>query len=160
MNGGEKMSGLSGWAAAISICAVICTIVELMVSDSKLEKTVRFVLGAFMLCAILMPIGDMVAEISDIDFSQTMTESTDEKFNEQKKKLMENQISSLVSNTLAEKNIYPQKTEVSMDIDESSGISMVSVTVILKKEDAEKANTVTDTIKTQLGLECNTVFAD
>lgn len=154
------MNSFSGWAAAISICAVICTIIEMLISDSKLEKTVRFVLGAFMLCAIILPIGEMISEFSDIDINQTIETDTDERFNEQRQEILEKQIVSLVDSTLAEKNIYPQKTEVSMDIDEDLSISMVSVTVVLEKKDVEKANIVTDTIKTELGLECNTVFAD
>ncbi len=154
------MNGISSWATAISICAIICTIVEMLISDSKLEKTVRFVLGAFMICAIIMPITDMTDEISEVDFNITMSDDSKEKFDIQKIELFKKQISSLVTSILSEENIYPQKIDVNMDIDENNSISIISVTVVLKKQDVEKANRVSYVIKTQLGLECNTVFSD
>lgn len=153
------MNGLSGWALTVSICAVIACIVEMLTSDTKLEKIVRFVLGAFMLCAVLIPLGQTVSEISDINLDNTFTYNTRQDFTEQKVKLLKNEICSLVNTTLSAENIYPQKSEVSMDIDDDMCISMVSVTVVLDRKDADKAVKTADTIKSKLGLEC-TVVAD
>lgn len=154
------MNGLSAWALSVSICAVIACVVEMMTADTKLEKTVRFVLGAFMLCAIIIPVGNMVSEFSGVNFDRKMTYDISDSFTEQKISMLKNEISTLVISTLSKENIYPQKVEVDMDISEDNCISMVSVTVVLDKKDREKAVKVTDTIKSELGLECNTVVAD
>ena len=154
------MDGLSAWALSVSICAVIACIVEMMTADTKLEKTVRFVLGAFMLCAIIVPVGDMVSEFSGVNFDSKMSYNISEDFNEQKISMLKNEISQLVQTTLSSEQIYPQKVEVNMDISEDNCISMVSVTIMLDKKDKEKAVKVTNTIKSELGLECNTVVAD
>lgn len=154
------MNGLSAWALSVSICAVIACIVEMMTADTKLEKTVRFVLGAFMLCAIIIPVGNMASEFSGVNFDSKMTYDISESFNEQKISMLKNEISTLVMTTLSKDNIYPQKVETNMDISNDNCISMVSVTVVLDKKDREKAVKVTDTIKSGLGLECSIVFAD
>lgn len=154
------MNGLSAWALSVSICAVIACVVEMMTADTKLEKTVRFVLGAFMLCAIIIPVGNIVSEFSGVNFDSKMTYDISESFNEQKISMLKDEIATLAESTLSKEQIYPQKVEVSMDISEDNCISMVSVTVVLDKKDREKAAKVTDTIKTGLGLECSIVFAD
>ncbi|MGN1456932.1 MAG: stage III sporulation protein AF [Acutalibacteraceae bacterium] len=154
------MNGLSAWALSVSICAVIACVVEMMTADTKLEKTVRFVLGAFMLCAILIPVGSMVSEFSGVNFDSKMTYDISDSFNEQKISMLKDEIATLAESTLSKEQIYPQKVEVNMDISEDNCISMVSVTVMLDKKDREKAVKVTDTIKSQLGLECNAVVAD
>lgn len=152
------MNNLSSWAISISICIIICAIVEMLVSDSKLEKTVRFVLGAFMLCAVIFPIGNIFSGISDINFDEQLTTDVEEKFNTQQTEMLKAEIVSLVNSTLAKKDIYSQKTEVNMDIDESSNISIITVTVLLEKKYIESKNNITDIIKSELGLDCVVVF--
>lgn len=154
------MNGLSAWALSVSICAVIACVVEMMTVDTKLEKTVRFVLGAFMLCAILIPVGSMVSEFSGVNFDSKMSYDISDSFNEQKISMLKDEVVTLAMSTLSKEQIYPQKVEVNMDISKDNCISMVSVTVMLDKKDREKAVKVTDIIKSQLGLECNTVVAD
>ena len=154
------MNGLSAWALSVSICAVIACIVEMMTADTKLEKTVRFVLGAFMLCAIIIPVGNIISDFSGVNFDNQMTNNISDSFNEQKISMLKNEISTLVLTTLSKENIYPQKVEVNMDISEDNCISMVSVTVMLDKKDREKAVKISEIIRSELGLECNSVVAD
>ena len=61
------MDNVMQWACSICIsCGIVC-IIEMLISDTVLEKTVRYVLGAFMLCAVIVPVGGFIKDIS-LDF--------------------------------------------------------------------------------------------
>ena len=58
------MESVMQWAGGICIsCGIVC-IIEMLISDTVLEKTVRYVLGAFMLCAVIVPVGGFIRDIS------------------------------------------------------------------------------------------------
>ncbi len=152
------MDGISSWALSISICAVICTIVEVLISDSRLEKTVRFILGVFMVCAVIFPLGSVISGFSSISLDESSSIEVDDKLSAQQEELIKSQISMLIEGTLEDMEIYPEKIEVNMDIDENESISLITAEVTLSKEYVESAGAVVEAVMSELGLECEVVF--
>ena len=80
------MNYVREWAAIICFASVACTMLELLSPSGKMEKMMRFVFGAFMICAMITPLIGIVDTIN-LDFKidhQKNTEVCDftEKLNE------------------------------------------------------------------------------
>ena len=52
------------WATGICVSSAVVCIVEMFITDMALEKTVRYVLGAFMLCSVIVPLGSVIGDFS------------------------------------------------------------------------------------------------
>lgn len=148
------MSGIEAWAGTVSICAVISCIIEMAVSDTKLEKTVKFVLGAFMLCAVVIPLGQAVQGIGNIDFEKEYVYEQSEDFNYQKEKILKEQIKALVENILEREGLSDYETEIDMNIDSDNSIKMITARINLSRSDSEKYFFAAEKIRSELGIEC------
>lgn len=148
------MDAVYSWAAAVTICSVIACIVEMLTSNSSMEKTVRFVLGLFMLCVIIAPLTSVVQGIGGIDFDMKYEYECNDDMQETQIKLLQNEIGQLVEKTLAQSGIKPLVTEIKMDIDDSGNIDSVKADITIQQADAEKAAKAEEIILTELGIEC------
>ena len=60
------MDELMKWATGICISSAVVCIVELFITDMALEKTVRYVLGALMLCSVIIPLGNVIGDFRSV----------------------------------------------------------------------------------------------
>lgn len=143
------------WAAGICIGSAVVCIVEMFITDMALEKTVRYVLGAFMLCSVIVPIGSIIKDFS-ADFGNVAEFSGEipQEISEQRIEYIESEIKGLVERKLGEENIFPVDTGVNMDIDESNSISMIKADIVLEKKDIYSAKRAKE-ILGELGIESN-----
>ena len=146
------------WAAAVAICSAVCCIVELLVTNTRLERTVRFVLGAFILCVLIMPLkgftGDFSGILSEIPDSPEFSED----ISRQREELLRKEIKVLVEKTLKESGTEPYAVKIDMDIDDSSCISIITAEVTLKRSDAYKARYVRSVLNDKLSIKAKTVI--
>ncbi len=155
------MDGFASWAAAVCICAVIVTISEMLISDTALEKNVRLALGAFMLCAVIIPLGGVVEGIRDgIDIDTEELSQADISGGTELCRLdyIKEQLMRLINGKLEENGIYPVKTEVLTDIDEDNCITMIRAEISLSHNDARRATLAVRLIKKELGISCKTLI--
>ncbi len=148
------MDELMKWATGICISSAVVCIVELFITDMALEKTVRYVLGALMLCSVIIPLGNVIGDFR-ADFG-TVGEYSGElpkEISEQRIEYLESEIKKLIKNQLEEENIFPLELSVDMDIDESNCISMIRAEIVLEKKDIYSAKRVKE-IAEELGIEC------
>lgn len=148
------MDELMKWATGICISSAVVCIVELFITDMALEKTVRYVLGALMLCSVIVPLGSIIGDFR-ADFGNVVEYSGElpQEISEQRIEYLESEIKKLIENKLGEENIFPVNTEVNMDIDESNCISMIRAEIVLEKKDIYSAKRVKE-IAEELGIEC------
>jgi len=150
----DDMDELMKWATGICISSAVVCIVELFITDMALEKTVRYVLGALMLCSVIVPLGSIIGDFQ-ADFGNVVEYSGElpQEISEQRIEYFESEIKKLIENKLGEENIFPVNTEVNMDIDESNCISMIRAEIVLEKKDIYSAKRVKE-IAEELGIEC------
>ena len=144
------MDGFASWAAAVCICAVIVTISEMLISDTALEKNVRLALGAFMLCAVIIPLGGVVEGIRDgIDIDTEELSQADISGGTELCRLdyIKEQVMRLINGT-----------EVLTDIDEDNCITMIRAEISLSHNDARRATLAVRLIKKELGISCKTLI--
>ena len=154
------MEGIDQWAITVTVCAVVVCIAELLISDTALEKTLRLVMGAFMLCAVLIPLGETVSSFSPEGlYPEQPSSFLPEDMASLKEGYMEDKVAGLIEDTLASRDVTPMKITVLMDKDENNSITGLSAEVSLSKADAKKAPEVTKILKDELGIECRTIIA-
>ena len=144
------------------ICAVTVTIAEMLVSDTALEKNIRLFLGAFMLCAVIVPLGGVVSDLRDGTGIVTETAVPDEPGDEIEQNRLgyiRRQIAELINERLAQNGISPLKTEVLTDIDEDGSINIITAELTLDRRDARRAAFAGRLIKNELGIACRTIIS-
>ena len=76
------MSAITSWATAVCIVAVICSLYDMLIPDGNTSKMLDFVLGMFLIVAILIPFVNIVKSeplnFKNIEFnSKDFTMSTE-----------------------------------------------------------------------------------
>ncbi len=150
------MNTLSSWAIGVSVCAVLSCLVELTVINTRLEKVIRFVVGAFMICAMILPLGGIKNDLLQLEFNSVLNTELPENLSAQQKELLQSEIAKLVRKTLKDGGITPSKTEIDMDINDENCISMITAKVELERADLYKARQVKEMIAQKLSIDCQT----
>lgn len=149
------------FAASICFSAIACSILELLVPNGKLEKTVKFVFGAFMVCAMIIPICNIASKIN-FNFKQYNDIKVENKFkskvDEQMKKAINEKIETLVKESLKEKGIEIIKVEVFTDTNEDNSISINKVRIYIKKGDEILSKQVKKQVEKKLGIKAEVVI--
>lgn len=150
------------WSSIICISALLGSIFEIVTPSGRMEKMVRFVFGAFMVCAILLPISQTFKNMSlKVDFnkeSAATSASVDNKMQEQFNNLVSEKIKRIAAEALDKEGIKYKKMDVIMDMDENSSISIIKISLVLDKKEAIKSDVARGIIKEKLGLETDISF--
>ena len=93
----DDMDELMKWATGICISSAVVCIVELFITDMALEKTVRYVLGALMLCSVIIPLGNVIGDFR-ADFGNVGEYSGElpKEISEQRIEYLESEIKKLI----------------------------------------------------------------
>ena len=149
------MNAVKEWSAAICMAALAAALLQTLVPSGSMERMVKFIIGAFIICALIQPLAKIVPEIS-----LNLQESTQHSVNSQLKDTVDTQLSTaaqtsiknLVMTELNNINIKCENVNVIMDTNEDGSISINKVVVILAKgydADCQKAS---DHLEKALGL--------
>ena len=151
------MHSVIQWATVVCLAAVVGAMVELVTPSGRMEKMVRFVLGAFMICAIITPLTGTAFKIT-FDFSdsspqnQERIESFEEQLDRQTLQVAANNIKALAQEALAEEGITPQKIEVFMDTSDKNSISITNLAVSLDQSQEASRVKARQILESKLGL--------
>lgn len=150
------MNGIREWTLIICFASISASMLELISPDGKMEKMVRFVLGAFMICAFIFPLTNTLSNI-EVDFKALTLCLDSSDFKSQAENQVKTQASekihSLTKKLLGEKNVDAEEINVFMDTNEKGCISIVKVDVLLRDQDANKKEEIIDVLKKELGVE-------
>ena len=151
----NETEGINSWTISVILCCGIICLTELVCANTKTEKTVHLVLGAFLLCAAIIPVIKSVSISGNISFPQPGQPDIDDmRMQSVQSELLQKKLSALVESTLEEKGVKPERTDISLKIDDSGYIASISVHVVLSRRDAEKCLTAQNYIQEKLGLDC------
>lgn len=132
----------------------------MLVSDTRLEKNVRLVLGMFMLCVVLIPFGSVINDLSlELPSDKNIQET---KMSDDVSKMridyLKQCTAELIEQKLKENGIVPIKVNVNTDIDEDLSINMITAELTLPSKDSNKASHAAAVIKKDLGIDCKTLI--
>lgn len=158
----RKTEQITAWAAGLCLCALVCAILEIMIPDSSTEKVVRFVLGLFMICAVAAPLCGLSLNFEEWAVAAPYEENSTlvSEIQNQSLCLIDDALTEQVNAVAARFDTIPLDTKIHTDIDDNQCISIVSVTIVLQNDAAEKALQIQNAVKSELGLDCDTVVAE
>ncbi len=158
------MNAIREWSAGICLAALTAALAQGLVPGGPMERMEKFVVGAFLVCALIAPVTKLVPSFqqavgnaeSDAAPSSRMEETVDGQI----RSAAEKSISNLVGAELARKNIKCKNVRVEMDTNEDGRISITKVTVTLIPGDSSRVREAQEILTERLGVRTEVVSDD
>ena len=150
------MGAVREWSAAICMAALAAALLQGLAPGGSMERMVKLVLGAFVLCALVSPLKSLGAQIA---WSFPLENHAEE--NTQLQSAVENQmeaaarasIENLVAAELRRMDVKSEKVVVWMDTNADNSIGINKVEVTLAEEYGGDCGRAQARLRETLGLE-------
>lgn len=150
------MNAIREWTTIICLAALASAMVELLTPNGRMERMVRFVLGAFLICAVLTPLLGTASKLT-FDLRLNQVEAAD---NSAFQKKLDAQVAAAVTGNLKEltqeilqkEGVEAQKIEIFMDTGQDGSILINKMTVQLDKKDENRQVSTRKRLEEELGL--------
>ncbi len=149
-----KTDALKSWAVSLIICAVGATVISMLSPRGSMEKTLRAVIGIFVVSAICTPLIKLKkADVSLPAFiAEAVTLEETEKLLEQMKNACKETVGRVVDDELRTFEIGDYDVETILDIDEDNCIIIQSVQIVIKSKNNGAADEIKEKLQERLGI--------
>lgn len=132
------MNELLAVTSAICASALICTLVSNFVTDGSTKKIVSLVLGAFIICSMIVPIKNAVngfsEEIVETDISDSAVSTDDEAYSREILKQTRSNLESALKDLLLQNGVEINSCEIILAQTDDNSIIISSVRIYISKE--------------------------
>lgn len=132
------MNELLAVTSAICASALICTLVSNFVTDGSTKKIVSLVLGAFIICSMIVPIKNAVngfsEEIAETDISDSAVSTDDEAYSREILKQTRSNLESALRDLLLQNGVEINSCEIILSQTDDNSIIISSVRIYISKE--------------------------
>ncbi|MGN0501352.1 MAG: stage III sporulation protein AF [Ruminococcus sp.] len=132
------MNELLAVTSAICASALICTLVSNFVTDGSTKKIVSLVLGAFIICSMIVPIKNAVngfnEEIAETDISDSAVSTDDEAYSREILKQTRNNLESALRDLLLQNGVEINSCEIILALTDDNSIIISLVSIYISKE--------------------------
>lgn len=151
------MGAVQGWTMAICLAALASTLLQGLAPGGSMERMIKLVVGAFVICALILPLKDLGAQIAWAFQMETQLHQEPDQLqstvDNQMQTAAQASITNLVVAELRRLDIQSEKIVVKMDTNEDNSIGINKVEVILAEGyDADCGRAQTH-LRETLGLE-------
>ena len=155
------MSAVREWASVICMAALAAALLQSLAPNGAMERMAKFVIGAFVICAVILPLSKAVPKFSLNIKSSTEGVSSNTEFgstvDSQIKVAAHRSISNLITAQLKSMNVRCKNVTVNMDTDANGRISINKVIVTIGKENAADLQRVSASLEKTLGLKTEVI---
>ena len=132
------MNEILAVTSAICASALICTLVSNFVNDGSTKKIVSLVLGAFIICSMIVPIKNAVSgfseEIAETDISDSAVSTDDEAYSREILKQTRINLESALKDLLLQNGVEINSCEIILALTDDNSIIISSVCIYISKE--------------------------
>lgn len=132
------MNEILAVTSAICASALICTLVSNFVTDGSTKKIVSLVLGAFIICSMIVPIKNAVngfnEEIAETDISDSAVSTDDEAYSREILKQTRSNLESALKDLLLQNGVEINSCEIILALTDDNSIIISSVRIYISKE--------------------------
>lgn len=132
------MNEILAVTSAICASALICTLVSNFVTDGSTKKIIRLVLGAFIICSMIVPIKNAVSgfseEIAETDISDSAVSTDDEAYSREILKQTRINLESALKDLLLQNGVDINSCEIILALTDDNSIIISSVCIYISKE--------------------------
>lgn len=137
-------------AVTSAICAstLICTLVSNFVTDGSTKKIICLVLGAFIICSMIVPIKNAVngfsKEIAETDISDLAVSTDDEAYSREILKQTRKNLESALKDLLLQNGVEINSCEIILAVTDDNSIIISSVSIYISKEYTQYSNLISE----------------
>ena len=132
------MNELLAVTSAICASALICTLVSNFVTDGSTKKIISLVLGAFIICSMIVPIKNAVngfsEEIAETQISDSAVSTDDEAYSREILKQTRKNLESSLKDLLWQNGVEINSCEIILALTDDNSIIISSVRIYISKE--------------------------
>lgn len=132
------MNEILAVTSAICASALICTLVSNFVTDGGTKKIISLVLGAFIICSMVVPIKNAVngfnKEISETQIPDASVSTDDEAYGREILKQTRKNLESALRDLLLQNGVEINSCEIILAVTDDNSIIISSVSIYIYKE--------------------------
>ena len=138
------------FSVVIVICtsALICTLVSSFVNDSSIKKVLNLVLGAFIICSMILPVKNAVSafdlNIDEYKSAEDITSTSDEVYSNQIVSKTKENLEKTLKNLLEQNDIKINSCEIILSLKDDNSIIISSISIYISKEYTQFADKICD----------------
>lgn len=149
------MSAITSWATAVCIVAVICSLYDMLIPDGNTSKMLDFVLGMFLIVAILIPFVNIVKS-EPLNFKNIEFNSKDFTMSTENEDLIidvgKSTVEKIISDSLKEKNISYKKIVIDMDSSNGNSIDIIRAKIYIENSYRNQIIDIQNIVKEKTGI--------
>ena len=142
------MNEILAVTSAICASALICTLVSNFVTDGSTKKIVSLVLGAFIICSMIVPIKNAVngisEEIAEMDVSDSAVSTDDEAYSREILKQTRSNLESALRDLLLQNGVEINSCEIILALTDDNSIIISSVRIYISKEYTQYSDLISE----------------
>ena len=151
------MNTLSGISVTACACCIACSVLSLLFPDGVMKKTLNLVMGAFLICSMLIPIIGSVQTMSFDYESDTESVSVDEDYSRiYEEEVLTQTAKNLVivaNDLLKSEGITPENIEVGIKKSDNNSIYISTIHIYINETDADKTENIKRIIERNMSKE-------
>ena len=141
------MSGFYTVAVTVCAAAIACAILSTFVSDGGLKRILSLVMGAFMVCCMVVPTARAISGISAEWESGSAISSdsatADEAFNRQVTAQTKLNLESALKDILMQNGIAVRRAEITLALTDESHVIISAITVVIDTQQESERDRIT-----------------
>ena len=151
------MNTLSGISITACSCCIACSVLSLLFPDGVMKKTLNLVMGAFLICSMLIPIIGSVQTMSFDYESDTESVSVDEDYSRiYEEEVLTQTAKNLVivaNDLLKSEGITPENIEVGIKKSDNNSIYISTIHIYINETDSDKTENIKRIIERNMSKE-------
>ncbi|MED9970197.1 MAG: stage III sporulation protein AF [Ruminococcus sp.] len=155
------MNGFYTVAVTVCAAAIACAILSRFVTDGSLKRILSLVMGAFMVCSLIIPVKnalkDFSLDLSSYPSAEQITSTADEAVNKQVVAQTRQNLENTLGALLLQNGIKSNKCEVILADSGENRIIISAVSIYIDKDNADEAEQITELCRQNLGIEPNII---
>ena len=132
------MNSIYTLTAVICSSAIICTILSNSVTDSGIKKMLNIILGAFIVCSLIVPIKNAIGEISvnveNYDTQQELVSTADQAYSNEVISLTQENLEQTLKDILKQNGIEINRTKIILALSDEKSIIISYIGIYISKE--------------------------
>lgn len=133
---------------AICASALICTLISNFVTDGSTKKIISLVLGAFIICSMIVPIKNAVngfsEEIADTNITDSAVSTDDEAYSREILKQTRKNLESALNDLLLQNGVEINSCEINLALTDDNSIIISSVSIYISKEYTQYSDLISE----------------
>ena len=142
------MNEIFAVTSAICASALICTLVSNFVTDGSTKKIISLVLGAFIICSMIVPIKNAVngfsEEIAETDISDYSVSTNDEAYSREILKQTRSNLESALKDLILQNGVEINSCEIILAVTDDNSIIISSVSIYISKEYTQYSDLISE----------------